>query len=212
MDDTLILGCGQAHKLELGFRRTGWVNKEIEALASRDVLRDVRQVVLGNATIARAAIEPPKNGRIHILTLPVDGNADWKAAVASVGPHTSPGWPLWSVDDQYPAEGRTGFREIVLVNFGAGSYTLLSVAMAWAKRRRLRRETPRATFAVAKYRPFLYEELSLEGMGFISTIPCSFAGFEHIPCTWLYPARRHANLGRVENDWNDDYWFVFGRE
>ena len=52
----LILGVGQAHKLEQAFRRNDWTATEIDLLSQGDLLARIRQVVLGRAKIVPAGI------------------------------------------------------------------------------------------------------------------------------------------------------------
>lgn len=51
MNDTLILGAGQAHELELAFRRNDWTNALIKKLSEGEILEQVRLVLLGQAEI-----------------------------------------------------------------------------------------------------------------------------------------------------------------
>lgn len=52
MSDKFSMGVDLAHDLELALRRTGWEDaEEVKKLASGDVLRMVREVVLGRAEI-----------------------------------------------------------------------------------------------------------------------------------------------------------------
>lgn len=156
--------------------------------------------------------DAPNGGRIYILTIPVDGNRDWKAAVEAVGPDTGRNWSIWNVGDQYPPENRAGLREIILASFGPGSWTTGPQAVEWGQTHNLHPETPRAVFAVAEYRPLLYRELGAEAIGIVSTTPCSFEGLVQIPYVWLRGAERSADLDRFGHDWHDHYWFAFGRE
>ena len=45
------LDVGQASELKLAFRRTGWSNEELKRLCEGDLLKDVRAVLLGRATV-----------------------------------------------------------------------------------------------------------------------------------------------------------------
>lgn len=49
--DELMLDVGQAEKLKLAFRRTGWNNREIDRLCEGNILAEVRSFLLGDAEI-----------------------------------------------------------------------------------------------------------------------------------------------------------------
>ena len=46
-NDTFALTTGQAHKLEMGFRRTGWDNAEVEVLCMGNNLALVKDLING---------------------------------------------------------------------------------------------------------------------------------------------------------------------
>lgn len=50
-NDEFVLGAGQAHELELAFRRTGWSNGEVKVLSMGNNLQQVREFVLGRAEL-----------------------------------------------------------------------------------------------------------------------------------------------------------------
>ncbi len=50
-NNTFEMGTGQAHELALAFGRNGWNNAEVKKLSEKDLLAQVRLVVLGQAKI-----------------------------------------------------------------------------------------------------------------------------------------------------------------
>ena len=61
MSDRLSISVDLAHDLELAFRRADWDAEEVKELTKGDMLRLVREVVLGRAEICPRQIpEPPK--------------------------------------------------------------------------------------------------------------------------------------------------------
>jgi len=62
MNDTFALTTGQAHKLEMAFRRTGWENAEIEVLCMGNNLALVKDLINGKLdyTYKQAATPAPK--------------------------------------------------------------------------------------------------------------------------------------------------------
>lgn len=70
--NTFEMGTGQAHELALAFGRNNWTNAEVKKLSEKDLLAQVRLVVLGQA-------------KIEIVKHVIDLDAD---------PHLPDGWKV----------------------------------------------------------------------------------------------------------------------
>lgn len=212
MADRFPMDVGLALDLKNAFHRNGWEGaEEVKRLATGDVLRGVRQLVLGRAEIVPAPITPPDGGRIHVVHLPVDGECEWREIVLAGCPQTAKDSAVYRVGGQYPPEGRSGLREVVLANFGPRSLTLGPAAVTWAEKQNLRPEGPRAVFTIAQFRPFLNLELGMGAIAVVATQTCSFEGGRHAPCAWWRDAERRANLYGFVHGWHDSFWFAFVR-
>ena len=82
-------------------------------------------------------IVPPRGGRIHIVSVPVDESRIWKEVVGTA-PNTDKDQDVWKVGDQYPpvAGATQTARQAVLVNFG--KRIMSEDAIAWGASQKLK--------------------------------------------------------------------------
>lgn len=212
MADKFPFDVGLAFDLKNAFLRNGWETaEEVKRLATGDVLRGVRQVVLGKAEIVRPSIPAPDGGRIYVVRDVPVGGFDWCAAIEAGCPETATTSLVWQVGGEYSPVA-PGHREIILANFRSRILMRGPAVVEWAEQHHLRREGPWAVWALARLRPFLHEELGLDAMAVVATETCSFAGGTFVPCTRWNGAERFSHLRRFGRDFYKEDWFAFGRE
>ncbi len=169
------------------------------------------QRVLRGALMSGEFVLAPQGGTLHFVSVPVDESRPWDEAVRTAGPNTPDEYNVWKVGDQYPPQGESGVREIILVNFGRGSFTTGEQALAWGKENRLRPASPRGCFAVGEHCPKLNRELGKNYMAVVSLDLCSFGGERQVCNVWWNDTERGANLNWVDDEFDDDYWLAFVR-
>lgn len=154
----------------------------------------------------------PPDGRIHVVSVPVNESREWSKAVKAAGPNTGSDRDIWKVGGEYPpnAGATEDLREVILVNFGEN--TRSEDNLAWGKAQNLRPATPRLVFAVGEHRPKLHRELDMDPMAVVSLVPCSFGGYRRVPLVWWYRSERITDLHWFDRDWGAIYWFAFVRE
>lgn len=152
----------------------------------------------------------PQDGKILIVTVPVNESRPWEDAISAAGPNTGRGWDIWKVGDQYPpiAGATRGLQQIFLANFG--KFTRSEGNLIWAKEQHLRPASPRAVFAIGEHCPYL--NLAMNPIAVVSLVPFSSRGKQHVPSVWWDGAERGASLDWFGSDWDDDDWFAFVRE
>lgn len=159
------------------------------------------------------AIKVPPNGKIHLVSVPVDESRLWKEVMHAAGPNTLDSHAIWKVGDQYPAKTMVSVsQQIIFVNFGFGKYVSSEHALAWGEEQHLVPATPRQCFAVGEHCAKLNNDLGLDFMAIVSLVPCFFGGRQHVCSVWWYRSERRVGLGWFDDDWDDYYWFAFVRE
>lgn len=177
--------------------------------------REVFRKMIGLGPLMVEGILVPKGGRIHVVHVLVDESIPWNDAVNDAGPNTLANYDIRKVGDQYPpkAGATPKMRVIYLINFGKGKNTMGDDNIAWGKTQKLRLESPRAVFAIAKDNPTLDEVLGMKGcMAVVSLEESSFEGYRRAPSAWWCGTGREARLGYFVNVWHGDHWFAFSRE
>src|SRR3989344_604736 len=116
--------------------------------------------------VAIGAIQPPKCGRIHVLTTPVQHDRPWQEALEAAGPQTPNDYAVRQGGKQSePTRTGTTEEEVLLVQ-GYGSF---DNGIAWAEQYDLDRTKPRRIFAAAEHHPNLHHVLGMNPMYIVAT-------------------------------------------
>jgi hypothetical protein len=160
----------------------------------------------------RSKIVAPEGGKLFYFTATVDPNKRYLEALEEAGPAPGADWHVRKMGDLYPPEaGSPRQRKFCAVNFGPGSLTTATQALAWAERqkRALTPVGPRDIFAIAKQVADWPEKLGTNPATLISTTPKEYAGRLHVPGVWAYGAERGAGAYWFLDEGGDSCGFVF---
>lgn len=169
-----------------------------------------------NVSIEGIDLPLPKNGKIHILSIPFDGTRSWDEAVRAAGPDTSLDSIVYKYHYAYPPKVVPPIRQLViLVNFSDGFSS--NWAVMWGRERYLRPAMPRTCLAIGEHRPNLNRDLGVDFMGVVSLAdPCMYGGTSFHTYVWWQESRRRICAKGFESFWGANYeesfWVAFVHE
>ena len=168
-----------------------------------DAIRDGGRIMIG------APLVVPPGCRIERVTVEVQLDQGWQAAVNAAGPNTPETHNVRKVGDLYLPTGTDVVKEeLILLNYAKGDGNW-DKALAWADQFRLRKTDPRRVFAIGKARPNFNTEVGINPTYVVATKECSFGDYRRACSVWWNVSKREASLVWVSRYGNADAWFAF---